>query len=116
MPDIVKTLFQPLYISAGFTIGFIAFFGAYSAAVVHIFLFNRHNVLDALKNTFSSKNRREQFTDIHCTLISRYSEVPQWWYATIFILSFVPAFVTLFVYVPESPKWVSLQFFVVLNR
>ena len=44
--------------------------------------------------------------DIHYNLISKYPEVPQWWYGIVFFISFVMAFVALVVYVPEAPKWV----------
>lgn len=61
---------------------------------------------DAIKNTFQPKRREEQLTDIHYRLISVYPEVPQWWYITVFVISFAVAFAALTVYVPEAPKWV----------
>jgi hypothetical protein len=45
-------------------------------------------------------------TDIHSRLIRVYPEVPQWWYAIVFLVSFALAFAALIIYVPEAPKWV----------
>jgi hypothetical protein len=96
-----------LYATAGYTIAFISYFASYSATVMHALLFNHRQMLDAIQNTFQPKRRKEQITDIHFKLISKYPEVPQWWYVVVFLISFVLAFVGLLIYVPEAPKWVS---------
>ena len=59
-----------------------------------------------MKNTLFPSRRRERLTDVHYRLISKYSEVPQWWYGLVFIGSVIMAFVALTIYVPEAPKWV----------
>ena len=95
-----------MYSTAGYTVVFISFFASYSATIVHAALFNYSNIVEAIKNTVIPSRRKERLTDVHYRLISKYSEVPQWWYGLVFLGSTVMAFIALTVYVPEAPKWV----------
>jgi len=82
------------------------FFAWYTSTIVHALLFNHSQMLEGIRNTFKPKRCKIQMMDIHYNLISKYPEVPQWWYGIVFFISFVMAFVALVVYVPEAPKWV----------
>lgn len=55
----------------------MSYFASYSATVVHAFLFNYKNIVEALKNTFRLSKGEQQVTDVHYRLISVYPEVPQ---------------------------------------
>lgn len=63
-------------------------------------------MIDGIRNAINPKRREEHITDIHYRLISKYQEVPQWWYLLVFFSSLGMAFATLIIYVPEAPKWV----------
>ena len=69
-------------------------------------MFHHHQMMEGIKNMFKPKRHEQEITDIHCALISKYPEVPQWWYGIVFFISFGMAFVALAVYVPDAPKWV----------
>lgn len=84
----------------------MVFFAWYSSTIVHALLFNHSQILEGIKNTVKPKRYKLQATDIHYTLISKYPEVPQWWYGIVFFISLGMALVGLIVYVPEAPKWV----------
>ncbi|CAF1316637.1 unnamed protein product [Didymodactylos carnosus] len=70
--------------------GTILFYGMYFASLSSILI---HTVLyhgrDIIKQFRTSLHRRDN--DIHCKLMSKYPEVPEWWYGSIFILSFTCA-------------------------
>lgn len=43
--------------------------------------------------------------DIHARLMSKYREVPDWWYAVIFLAMFVFAIISIEVWPSELPVW-----------
>lgn len=63
-----------------------------------------------LRCLFSSQHRRKHQNDIHNRLMQNYLEVPLWWYATVFILSFALGVVALIKFLPEAPVWVWAKF------
>jgi OPT family oligopeptide transporter len=55
-----------------------------TAVVVHTILYHGHDILKHARTSVSNRNN-----DIHCFLMSQYSETPEWWFITIFILSLI---------------------------
>jgi hypothetical protein len=75
--------------------------------MTHAILFHHHQIWSGLKSVFSRKQRLEQQHDLHNRLMRQYTEAPQWWYALLFVISFVLAAVALAKWLPEAPIWVS---------
>jgi hypothetical protein len=82
------------------------FFAAYTASVSHAILWHHHQIWFGLKSIFSRKLRLEQQNDVHNRLMRQYPEAPQWWYAAVFVISFILAAVALAKWLPEAPIWV----------
>ena len=97
--------YSPPYMTASYAIVFMCFFGAYLAAVVHILLYNRHELKKGFAAVWKWKAARDEHEDIHNRLMKHYKEAPEWWYLTILILSFVVGCVVARVYDTEFPIW-----------
>ncbi|CAF3616206.1 unnamed protein product [Didymodactylos carnosus] len=82
--------------------GTILFYGMYFASLSSILI---HTVLyhgrDIIKQFRTSLYRRDN--DIHCKLMSKYPEVPEWWYGSVFILSFTCACIVM--HLGHFMKW-----------
>lgn len=74
-------------------------FGAVTACVTHVGLFYGKDVLRQFQRSLNEE------PDIHARLMSRYREVPYFWYGGIFLASFVMAIVAIKVYHTELPVW-----------
>ena len=75
--------YSPLFISTTFAISYGLSFASITATLVHALLYFRKQIW-----TQSRRAMGEQ-PDIHARLMARYSQVPEWWYATIFCTSFL---------------------------
>jgi hypothetical protein len=69
-------------------------------------LYYPRQIWNGLKSAFSAEHRRRYHNDVHNRLMAVYPEVPQWWYAGIWVISFVLAAVALAKFLPEAPVWV----------
>ncbi|CAF1363363.1 unnamed protein product [Didymodactylos carnosus] len=58
--------------------------GCFVALVVHTILYHGTDLLQQFR---TSLEKREN--DIHCTLMSKYHEAPEWWYISVFVIAFV---------------------------
>ncbi|KAJ5902554.1 OPT oligopeptide transporter [Penicillium taxi] len=97
--------YSPPYMSASYATMFLCFFGAYLAAIVHVSLFNRHDLSRGFKAIWKWTNARDEHDDIHNRLMKTYKEVPEWWYATILAFSFVIGCIVVKVYETTFPVW-----------
>lgn len=95
-----------MYATGCYAVKFMFFFAAYTASVSHALLWHHHQIWFGLKSIFSRKLRLEQQNDVHNRLMRQYPEAPQWWYAALFVISFVLAAVALAKWLPEAPIWV----------
>ncbi|CAF1394416.1 unnamed protein product [Didymodactylos carnosus] len=59
-------------------------FASLASLGVHTILYHGKEILDYFR---TSLQKREN--DIHCTLMSKYTEAPEWWYILLFVISFV---------------------------
>lgn len=103
-----ETDFQPLYSTAGYTSIFIFFFATYAATVVHVLLYHHRDIWNTSKHFFLPAMCRKQRS-----VKPAQTDVPLWWYAVVYFVSFGMAFAALVRYVPDAPKWVlqtSLRF------
>ncbi|KAL0954158.1 hypothetical protein HGRIS_005294 [Hohenbuehelia grisea] len=74
--------YSPLFLSTTFAISYGLSFASITATLTHAFLYFRKQIWNQ-----SRKAMNEQ-PDIHARLMSRYPQVPDWWYAIIFLSMF----------------------------
>ncbi|KAI8866189.1 OPT family small oligopeptide transporter, partial [Ramicandelaber brevisporus] len=80
--------YSPLKMPAEYALSFGLGFAALTCVLSYIFLNHRHEIWARLRDS------RNQPADIHLKLMRAYPEVPQWWYATLFVVFFVLGIVT----------------------
>lgn len=89
--------YSPLFLSTVFALSYGLSFASITATVVHAFLYFRKQIWTQAKRSLSEQ------PDIHARLMSRYKEVPEWWYGIIFITMFTFAVVSLEVWDTKFP-------------
>lgn len=70
--------YSPLFLSTTFAISYGLSFASITATLTHAFLYFRKQIYTQARRAMNEQ------PDIHARLMSRYSQVPEWWYATIF--------------------------------
>ncbi|RDB22006.1 Sexual differentiation process protein isp4 [Hypsizygus marmoreus] len=94
--------YSPLYLSTTFAISYGLSFASITATLTHAFLYFRKQIY-----TQARRAMHEQ-PDIHARLMSRYAQVPQWWYICIFLTMFVFGVVAIEVWETQFP----VQYFI----
>lgn len=72
--------YSPLYLPGAYAITYLVAFTLSSAVLVHTVLYWGPALVNAAKNVKIEKD------DIHAKLMRSYPEVPNWWYALLFVL------------------------------
>ncbi|KAG0227023.1 putative sexual differentiation process protein isp4 [Mortierella sp. GBAus27b] len=91
--------YGPLRISTSFALAYGFGFAGLASMITHTWLYHRHELV-------SQWNRsREHTEDIHHKLMQAYPEVPDWWYATLFVVMIVIAIITCEVWDYKLPWW-----------
>ncbi|KAI8546134.1 hypothetical protein RHMOL_Rhmol07G0093100 [Rhododendron molle] len=72
----------PLYLSTFFAMTYGVGFAALTATIVHVLLFHGREIWEQSKSSFKEKK-----TDIHTRLMSRYRQVPEWWFWLILVVN-----------------------------
>jgi hypothetical protein len=75
--------YSPLFLSTTFAIAYGLSFASITATITHAVLYFRKQIW-----TQARRSLKEQ-PDIHARLMSRYREVPEWWYGIVFLVMFV---------------------------
>ncbi|OVA20637.1 Oligopeptide transporter [Macleaya cordata] len=70
----------PLYLSTFFAMTYGVGFAALSATVVHVLLFHGREIWQLSKSAFQNNK-----IDVHTRLMSKYNQVPEWWFICILI-------------------------------
>ncbi|KAH8096862.1 small oligopeptide transporter [Cristinia sonorae] len=91
--------YSPLFLSTTFAISYGLSFAAISSTIVHTILYFRKPISIHL-----SRSLGEQ-PDIHAQLMTRYNQVPDWWYGCIFAVTFAFACICVKVYPTQMPIW-----------
>lgn len=73
--------YSPLFLSTTFALSYGLSFASITSTIVHAFLYFRKQIWVQARRSLSEQ------PDIHARLMSRYRQVPEWWYATIFCMS-----------------------------
>ena len=72
--------YSPLYLPGAYAITYLVAFTLSSAVLVHTVLYWGPALVNAVKNVKIEKD------DIHAKLMRSYPEVPNWWYALLFVI------------------------------
>ncbi|KAJ7759543.1 OPT oligopeptide transporter [Mycena metata] len=94
--------YSPIFLSTTFSISYGLSFASITATITHAFLFFRKQIW-----TQSRRAMHEQ-PDIHARLMSVYPQVPEWWYAIIFVTMFIFGVVAIEVWDTKFP----VQYFI----
>jgi len=95
--------YSPLFLSTTFAISYGLSFASITALITHTFLYHRKQIW-----TQARKAMHEQ-PDIHARLMSRYKQVPEWWYGCIFVAMFAAGIICITVWDTKFPvQWFIL--------
>ncbi|KAJ4956942.1 hypothetical protein NE237_013725 [Protea cynaroides] len=72
----------PLYLSTFFAMTYGVGFAALTATISHVLLFHGREIWEQSKFAFQEKKM-----DIHTRLMSRYNQVPEWWFVIILVVN-----------------------------
>ncbi|KAF5331928.1 hypothetical protein D9611_008937 [Ephemerocybe angulata] len=96
--------YSPLYLSTTFAISYGLSFASITATFTHAALYFRKQIW-----TQARKAMHEQ-PDIHARLMSRYRQVPEWWYAIVFVAMFACGIIVIEVWETNFPvQWFILS-------
>ncbi|TCD66879.1 hypothetical protein EIP91_000777 [Steccherinum ochraceum] len=91
--------YSPLFLSTTFALSYGLSFASISSMIVHAVLYLRKPIAVHLFRSL------EEQPDIHAQLMTRYRQVPEWWYGCIFVTTFAFACVCVKVYPTQMPIW-----------
>ncbi|KAI8098534.1 OPT family small oligopeptide transporter [Halteromyces radiatus] len=91
--------YSPIRITSFFAICYGQGLVALGAIVTHTILYNGKDIWNRFKSA------RQDSDDIHARLMDNYKEVPDWWYAVLFVCSLGAGFATIVVYPSDMPWW-----------
>ncbi|KAG0320885.1 hypothetical protein BGZ97_012626 [Linnemannia gamsii] len=90
--------YGPMRMDSFFALTYGVGFAGLTATIVHVVLYNGKELVQRWKSA------RLENEDIHSRLMRVYPEVPDWWYASLFIISLALSFVACIVY-NYMPWW-----------
>ncbi|WWD00471.1 OPT family small oligopeptide transporter [Kwoniella sp. B9012] len=112
--------YSPLYFGAGYNVVITAYFASYSAILTYALLNHWSDLkkgyqtgVRRVKSMMNKKNKDQHEDtihhfpdyDIHYALMTRYKEVPQWWFLVIMVFSIVLGIIMCEVYNTTMPVW-----------
>ncbi|KAG8844060.1 hypothetical protein FRB96_003293 [Tulasnella sp. 330] len=89
--------YSPLFLSTVFALSYGLSFASITATAVHAYLYFRKQIWTQARRSLSEQ------PDIHARLMSKYKEVPEWWYGLVFITQFTFAVIALEVWHTQFP-------------
>lgn len=104
--------YSPPYLSAGYAVLYMLFFASYTAAIMHVLLYNWRDlasgflaVRDSVRKRQWLRSSREDFTDVHNRLMREYDDCPESWYLGLLAAAFVLACVSTLYFDTGFPVW-----------
>ncbi|KAK7468277.1 hypothetical protein VKT23_002787 [Stygiomarasmius scandens] len=91
--------YSPIFLSTGFALSYGLSFAAITATLSHSFLYFRKQILVHARRSISEQ------PDIHSRLMSRYPQVPEWWYLIVFMVFFTFGVISIEVWPTQMPVW-----------
>ncbi|CAG8704121.1 2547_t:CDS:10, partial [Acaulospora morrowiae] len=92
--------YGPVYLSVTFAVGYFYSFISFTAAISHVVLFYGEEIWGRFK-----ASRSEEVEDIHCKMMKNYEEIPNSWYACIFVTMLVISMVLCYISGSHLPWW-----------
>ncbi|CAF3366692.1 unnamed protein product [Rotaria socialis] len=75
-------------LSTIFALSYAVSFAAISSVIVHTILYNGKTIMKQFRLSL-----KDNHSDVHAMLMSRYQEAPEWWYTVLFVVAFALAIV-----------------------
>ncbi|KAI0915805.1 hypothetical protein AcW1_003694 [Taiwanofungus camphoratus] len=91
--------YSPLFLSTTFAMSYGLSFASITSTLTHTFFYFRKQIWVQSRRSMSEQ------PDIHARLMSRYRQVPEWWYAVILASMFVFGVISIEVWNTEFPVW-----------
>jgi len=91
--------YSPLFLSTTFAISYGLSFASITATIMHTILYFRKQIWVQSRRSLSEQ------PDIHARLMSKYKQVPEWWYTIIFVAMFIFGAVSIEVWHTQMPIW-----------
>ncbi|PPR08054.1 hypothetical protein CVT24_010853 [Panaeolus cyanescens] len=91
--------YSPLFLSTTFAISYGLSFASITATLMHAFLYFRKQIWVQARRSLHEQ------PDIHARLMSRYPQVPEWWYLVIFLSMFALGIISIEVWPTQMPVW-----------
>jgi len=91
--------YSPLFISTTFAISYGLSFASITATLMHAFLYFRKQIWVQARRSIHEQ------ADIHARLMSRYAQVPEWWYLIVFASMFALGIISIEVWPSQMPVW-----------
>jgi len=94
--------YSPVFVSVALALNYGLSFAAITSVITHTYLWYGRDIMKQLRA--SSKEEK----DIHSRLMSRYRDIPHWWFGAIFAVCFVLGAVATMAYDTNMPFWAYL--------
>jgi len=91
--------YSPVFLSASFVVNYCLSFAALTAVVTHTYLWYGRDIWKQFRTSVKDEK------DIHTRLMTRYRDIPHWWFVAVFVVSFVLGAVTIEIYDTKMPFW-----------
>ncbi|THH17151.1 hypothetical protein EW146_g3620 [Bondarzewia mesenterica] len=91
--------YSPLFLSTTFAMSYGLSFASITATLMHALLYFRKQIWVQSRRSLSEQ------PDIHARLMSRYPQVPEWWYLVVFFSMFVFGIISVEVWPTQMPVW-----------
>ena len=102
--------YSPMFLPITYIVTYGTIFATFPAILVHTFLWYRKDIARQFRRSLKDE------TDIHSRLMSKYPEVPHWWFLTLGVVSLVGGIIGIEICHIKLPVWaffLSLVFTVV---
>ncbi|KAK7019737.1 hypothetical protein VNI00_017977 [Paramarasmius palmivorus] len=94
--------YSPLYLSTTFALSYGLSFATITATLSHAFIYYRRQIWNQARRSLQEQ------PDVHARLMSRYPQVPDWWYYTIFVIFFGFGVISIELWPTQMPVWALL--------
>lgn len=91
--------YSPLFLSTTFAMSYGLSFASITATIMHTALFHGKEIV------YHWKKSRDNKSDVHMRLMTRYREVPDWWFGVAFLIVFALSIITVRVWDTDLPVW-----------
>ena len=91
--------YSALYLPGPYTIAYLLAFALSAALLVHTILYHSRTIYNGIKGV------QTEDEDVHAKLMRAYPDVPDSWYASIYLAFFMMATVTIEVWPTDMPVW-----------